>query len=155
MTAKHAGAAARAIALAAGAACLVTAASAAEFRSVSAPAAVMYDGPSQASRKLFVAPRGMPVEVVSQSAAWVRVRDLEGSLVWVERADLGTQRTVVARAPFAAVRDAPQESAALLFRADRGVWLELLEPAPVTGWARVRHRDGTDGYVRATEVWGL
>ena len=43
----------------------VQAASAVEFRSVGAAAAVLYDAPSLSARKLFVAPRGMPLEVLT------------------------------------------------------------------------------------------
>ena len=32
--------------------------------------------------------------------------------------------------------------------------LELLEPAS-EGWARVRYVEGFEGYVHASEVWGL
>lgn len=147
----------RALALTAGAACVLAplAASAAEYRSVTVAAAVLYDGPSAASRRLFIAPRGMPVEVVSQAGAWIKVRDFEGGLAWIERAELGTQRTVIARGPFASVRAAPQSDAPVIFQADRGVVLELIETASATGWAHVRHRDGTEGHVRATDVWGM
>jgi hypothetical protein len=34
------------------------------------------------------------------------------------------------------------------------VALELLEPASA-GWAKVKHRDGGIGYIRANQVWGL
>jgi len=36
----------------------------------------------------------------------------------------------------------------------RNVVLQLIEPAAL-GWARVRHAEGLEGYVRASEVWGL
>ena len=49
---------------------------------------------------------------------------------------------------------AAQESAALVFEADKGVWLELVEAVP-GGWAKVRHADGQTGFVRANQVWGL
>jgi SH3-like domain-containing protein len=126
---------------------------AAEFRSIAAPA-VLYDAPSLLAKKLFVAPRGMPVEVVSVVNQWVKVKDQAGDIAWVERADLSTQRTVIARAN-ATVRSAAQDGAEVVFQAERGVVLELAEPAPAPGWVRVRHRDGSSGYVRAAEVWGL
>jgi len=126
---------------------------AAEFRSIAAPA-VLYDAPSLLAKKLFVAPRGMPVEVVSVVNQWVKVKDQAGDIAWVERADLSAQRTVVARAN-AVVRSAAQDGAEVVFQAERGVVLELAEPAPAPGWVRVRHRDGGNGYVRAAEVWGL
>jgi SH3-like domain-containing protein len=61
---------------------------------------------------------------------------------------------VIARAN-ATVRSAAQDGAEVVFQAERGVVLELAEPAPAPGWVRVRHRDGSSGYVRAAEVWGL
>ena len=43
---------------------LAPAAQAADFKSVGAAPAIMYDAPSERGRKVFVAPRGMPVEVI-------------------------------------------------------------------------------------------
>ena len=42
-----------------------------------------------------------------------------------------------------------------VFQVERGVVLELIDPAPAPGWVRVRHRDGTTGYLRAVDAWGL
>jgi len=42
----------------------------------------------------------------------------------------------------------------VVFTADKGVLLELVEPAG-NGWTKVRHRDGSNGYVRNTDIWGL
>jgi SH3-like domain-containing protein len=125
----------------------------AEFRSV-ANAAPLYDGPSKQARKLFAAPRGMPVEVISTLGQWVKVRDMAGDVVWIERTDLSERRAVVA-STLATVRQQPQDTAATVLHADRGVLLELAEGAEAAGgWLRVRHRDGGIGWVRSTEVWG-
>lgn len=131
-----------------------TPSSGAEFRSVGVPAAVMYDGPSLKGRKAFIAPRGMPVEVLSTLGTWVKVRDPIGDVLWVERKDLSVQRTVVATTS-AAVRSGATDVSPILFVAERGVVLELSEVKAPAGWARVRHRDGTVGYARAADVWGL
>ena len=128
---------------------------AAEFRSVAQPA-ILYDGPSKQARKLFAAPRGMPLEVISTVGAWVKVRDIGGDVLWIERGDLAERRSIVT-ATQATVRQQPQDSAAVVLQADRGVLLDL-EPAgeaSTPGWTRVRHRDGGSGWVRNTEVWGL
>lgn len=127
---------------------------AAEFRSVGVAAAVLYDSPSAKGRKLFVAPRGMPLEVVSVVNAWVKVRDASGDVLWIERAELGTQRMVVATT-LATVRSSPLDSAVAVFQAERGVVLELTDPNSTSGWVKVRHRDGALGFVRTQEVWGL
>ncbi|MEP6702751.1 MAG: SH3 domain-containing protein, partial [Betaproteobacteria bacterium] len=34
------------------------------------------------------------------------------------------------------------------------VLLELVEP-PVSGWVKVRHRDGQTGYVNISQIWGV
>jgi SH3-like domain-containing protein len=139
-----------------------TGASASEFRSIDTAAAVMYDAPSRQGIRLFVAPRGMPVEVVSTLGQWVKIRDMAGDVAWVERAELAERRTVVALR-LAAVRQAPQETAPVVLHVDRGVLLDLVEApaaagqpggAATAGWLQVRHRDGGVGFVRAAEVWG-
>ena len=61
-----------------------TAAHALEFKSVGAAPAVLYDAPSEKGRKVFVAPRGMPVEIVLTYGEWSKVRDAGGDLSWVE-----------------------------------------------------------------------
>lgn len=126
----------------------------AEFRSVGVPAAILYDGPSVKGRKLFVAPRGMPLEVLSQVNTWIKVRDLGGDVMWIERKDLGGPATVVASVALATVRSAAQDAASVVFQAERGVMLEVIEGAATSGWLRVRHRDGSSGWVKSAEVWG-
>ena len=71
-------------------------AGAAEFRSVAVPAAVLYDAPSVQARKVWVAPRQMPLEVLTVVNQWVKVRDVSGDAAWIDRGELSTQRTLVA-----------------------------------------------------------
>ncbi len=42
----------------------------------------------------------------------------------------------------------------MLLEAGPDVLLQLIEPA-ADGWVKVRHRDGAQGYVRVSQVWGL
>jgi SH3-like domain-containing protein len=129
------------------------AAPALEFRSVGAAPVVMYDAPSAKGRKIFVAPRGMPVEVVLSYGEWVKVRDYAGDLSWVEAKMLTPRRNVIVAAASARVRAAAEDAAAPLFTADKGVLLEMVEPL-AGGWVKVRHREGQVGFVRAAEIWG-
>jgi SH3-like domain-containing protein len=124
-----------------------------EYRSVAAPS-ILYDAPSDQSKKLWVIARHTPVEVVVSLDKWVKVRDMGGGLSWIERSRLAEQRTVQVSAPRATVRQAAEESAPIVFEANRDVVLELAEP-PAGGWVKVRHRDGSTGYLRVVEVWGL
>jgi SH3-like domain-containing protein len=125
----------------------------AEFRSVGAAPAVLYDAPSEKGRKIFVAPRNTPVEVVLSYGDWVKVRDVAGDLSWVEAKALVPKRHVIANVAGIKLRAAGDEAAAVVATADQGVVFELAEPV-ASGWIKVRHREGLIGYVKAAEVWG-
>lgn len=125
-----------------------------EFRSVGAAPVIMYDAPSARGMKIYVAPAGMPVEIILTSGAWCRVRDMNGDLSWVEAKDLIPRRNLVVKTATARIRVAPEESAAMTFSADKNVLLEMAEPA-IGAWVKVKHRDGQTGFVRTSEVWGL
>jgi SH3-like domain-containing protein len=129
-------------------------AAAAEFRAIGEAAAVLYDAPSTRATKLYVASRNLPVEIISTDGAWVKVRDPFGALSWVERKVLADKRTVIVTVPVADVRQRPEDVAPLAFQAQQGVVFELVE-AGATGWVRVRHADGSGGFVRIGQVWGL
>ncbi len=136
-------------------ACLAFAGSAqaVDYKSVGPGPAVMVDAPAAKARKLFIAPAGMPVEVVVTSGDWSRVRDAAGDLAWVENKALTDKRMLVVEAAQATARSAASDSAPVAFTAARGVLLEVAEPI-ASGWIKVRHRDGDIGFVKAGDVWG-
>jgi SH3-like domain-containing protein len=113
----------------------------------------MFDAPAQKARKLYIAPAGMPVEVVFTNGDWTRVRDAGGALSWMETRALSPRRTLIVEVPQASARSAADDAAPVVFTVAKGVLLELAEPV-VSGWIKVRHRDGETGYVKAAEVWG-
>ncbi|MCG2578460.1 hypothetical protein LZ012_15805 [Dechloromonas sp. XY25] len=125
-----------------------------DYRSVSVPAAILYDAPSQAGKKLYLIKAQTPVEIVVRLDGWLKVRDAEGTLAWIEAKSLGDKRTLVVTAPRAEIRQSDKDEAAVLVELDKWVAVEFIEPAS-PGWAKVRHRDGATGYIRATQVWGL
>ena len=136
---------------------LISAASAAlaiDYRSVEVPAAILYDSPSQKGKKLYLIKSQTPVEAVVRLEGWVKVRDAEGTLAWVEARNLGERRTLVVTAPRAEIREADKADAPVVTALDKWVVVEFLEPA-APGWAKVRHRDGATGFIRSTQVWGL
>jgi SH3-like domain-containing protein len=131
-----------------------TAVHAFEFKTVGAAPAILYDAPSTLGSKLFVAPRGMPLEVVLSYGEWVKVRDVNGELAWTEMKALSNKQNVVARAANLKVRATPDEAGLPAFIVDKGVLLEVAE-APAAGWIKVRHKDGLTGYVKSSEIWGI
>lgn len=128
-------------------------AAAAEFRGVASSAAILYDGPSERARKLFMVVQGTPLEVISTINQWIKVRDFSGDVLWISRADLGEPQHVIANT-LASIRRAPQPTGELVVQIDRGVLLEVVDANAAAGWLRVRHADGAAGFVAAGEVWG-
>jgi SH3-like domain-containing protein len=134
---------------------------AADFLAAADAATVLYDAPSAKARPLFVLSKDTPLEVIVPVEGWTKVRDVGGTIGWIEKKSLADRRSLVVRVPAAEVRANPDEAAPLVFRAENGVLLELAEPATSStttstpGWVKVRHRDGQAGFVRITQVFGL
>lgn len=125
-----------------------------DFRSVVVPAAVLYDAPSLKAKKLYLIRAQTPVEVVVRLEGWVKVRDAEGGLAWIEASQVGERRTVIVTAADTELREAAADNAPV--SASLAKWLVLdYVGTPAPGWVAVKHRDGLSGVVRATQVWGL
>jgi len=103
-------------------------AGAADFRSTADAATLLYDGPSAKANPQYVLGRDVPLEVIVAVENWIKVRDVGGTIGWVEKRSLVDRRTLVVRVPLAEVRAAPEDSAPLVFRAEQNVLLELAEP---------------------------
>ena len=130
---------------------------AAEFHATT-EVAVMYDAPSAKARPLFVLGRDIPLELIVNVEGWMKVRDVSGTIAWVEKKAVGDKRMLVVRAPVADILASPADNAPLVFKAEQNVLLEVADTAYVSttpGWVKVRHRDGQTGYVRIAQVWGV
>lgn len=128
-------------------------AAALEYRNTSR-AALLYDAPSTAATRVAIAGDGLPLEVVVTTDGWVKVRDPGGRLAWIEQAALSGARRVMVQADVSLVRKQPRADAELVFRATRGVLLELGSETGAPGWVPVRHGKGLVGWVPLGEVWG-
>jgi SH3-like domain-containing protein len=128
-------------------------AGASDFRSLAEPA-ILYDAPSKQGKPLFVIQRYTPVEMVVNIDRWVKVREPAGSLLWLERRQLSEKRTAIITAARADIRQKPDTGAPLAFEAVKDVVLEITDK-PADGWVKVKHRDGTSGFIRINQIWGL
>jgi SH3-like domain-containing protein len=131
-----------------------TASTAAEFRALGNQPAILYDAPSNKADRLFVASRLYPFEVLVKLDQWTKVRDATGEVAWIENKALGEQKMVLVTVPLADVRAAANPQSPLVFDAYKQVLLEVVEP-PADGWVKVRHRDGQQGFIRTSHVWGV
>lgn len=128
-------------------------ASALDFRSIAVPKAILFDAPSAQAKKLYLLWQGYPVEIIVNLGDWVKVRDNQGTLSWVEAGNLSPKRTVIVMKDLVEMYQSADASAAVVSQLQKDVVLDYIEAA-AGGWVKVKHRDGLTGYVQATAVWG-
>lgn len=131
------------------------AASALEFRSVSANKAILYDAPSDQAQKLFILNDGYPVEVIVNLGEWIKVRDHYGALSWIQGKYLSTKRTVLVIGGKAEIRQLDSDTSPLLATLEKDVVVEVVSTNSQNGWIKIKHRDGITGFVRVSQVWGF
>jgi SH3-like domain-containing protein len=129
-------------------------ASALDFRSVSVPKAVLYDAPSSAAKKVLLLSQNYPVEIVVNLGDWLKVRDAQGGLNWVEAKQLSNKHTVLVTNN-AEIRQAADATSALVATVEKDVVLEVADEKLNNGWLKVKHRDGIAGYILISSTWGF
>jgi SH3-like domain-containing protein len=130
-------------------------ASALDFRSVAVPKAILYDAPSISSKKVLLLSQFYPVEVVVNLGDWLKVRDAQGSMNWVEAKQLSAKRSVMVTKNLTEMRARPDIAADLVATLEKDVVLELMDVKANNGWLKVKHRDGVMGYVLVSSTWGF
>ena len=95
--------------------------------------------------------RGLPVEVIAETADWRQVRDVDGEETWMHRRTLSGRRAVAARQEVF-LRARPEADGAEQARVELGaiLWLERCRQ----GWCRLE-ADGRRGWARAEGFWGV
>jgi SH3-like domain-containing protein len=131
----------------------VQAAYALEYVSVMDKSAILYDANSFKAKKLFVVTRYTPLEKVVNLGAWIKIRDSSGTMAWIERKAVSDTRYVVVTVPLATVRQSPEFNAPVIFQLAQNVAVESLG-VNGGGWIKIRHNDGSVGFMRSVEVWG-
>jgi SH3-like domain-containing protein len=110
-------------------------------------------GPGDDHRLLWIYhARGLPVQVVAETAEWRRVCDPDHGLAWVHRRTTDGRRMVLRMGPtrLALHRSAKAESSIEAYLAPRSV-AALIRCRK--GWCRVK-ADGISGWAPETQLWG-
>lgn len=110
-------------------------------------------GPGDDHRLLWVyRVRGLPVQVVAETAEWRRVCDPEGALVWVhKRTTDGRRMTMNTHADPWPLRRRPKLESRVVAYLNSRALATLIRCED--GWCRVRAGDVT-GWVPQGELWG-
>jgi SH3-like domain-containing protein len=126
-----------------------------DYRSVAVPKAILYDAPSSSAKKILLLSQYYPVEIIVNLGDWIKVRDAQGSISWVEAKQLSSKRTVIVNINHAEIRQSAQASSALMATLEKAVVLEVVDLKLNNGWLKVKHRDGIVGYILISSTWGF
>lgn len=129
-------------------------ATALEFRSVTEHKTVLYDAPSASAKKTLILSQFYPLEVIVNLGDWIKVRDAQGTINWIEAKHLSNKRTLMIVAAHAEIRADASATSALVATLEKGVVLEMVDQKLTNGWLQVKHRDGATGFILVTSLWG-
>ena len=135
--------------------CFISQSAYAEFRSVSVSKTILYEAPSATTKRIYLVSEGYPLEVIVNLGDWLKVRDPYGTLSWVESKNLQSKRTVIVKVDKANIFKEPELKSALLANIEKDVVIELSDPLITSGWIKVRYQQDLDGYIQASQVWGI
>ena len=135
--------------------CFISQSAYAEFRSVSVSKTILYEAPSATTKRVYLVSEGYPLEVIVNLGDWLKVRDPYGALSWVESKNLQSKRTVIVKVDKANIFKEPELKSALLANIEKDVVIELSDPLITSGWIKVRYQQDLDGYIQASQVWGI
>jgi len=126
-----------------------------EFKSVAVPKAILYDAPSASAKKILLLSQNYPVEVIVNLGEWLKVRDAQGAISWVEAKQLSDRRTVMVITANAEIRSGADAASNLLATLEKDVVLEIADAKLTNGWLKIKHRDGITGFILISSVWGF
>jgi len=130
-------------------------ATALEFKSVAVPKAILYDAPSASAKKILLLSQNYPVEIIVNLGEWLKVRDAQGGISWIEAKQLSDKRTVMVIVANAEIRSAADAASKLLATPEKDVVLEIADTKLTNGWLKIKHRDGITGFILISSVWGF
>lgn len=129
----------------------VAAAQAAEFVSVKKDGVNVRSGPDTNSEVLWEIFKGFPLQVMERKGEWAHTVDFEGDKGWVYAPLLANSHTVIVKVDTANLRGGPGENYEIIATVKYGV---VFQPLDTKGdWIKVKHEDGTTGWIFKTLVW--
>ena len=128
----------------------------ADFISVKVKQAVLFEGPSKTTEKMYIVTEGYPLEVLVSLKDWKKVKDHNGKISWIESKNIHNERTVLTTKDDAVIFNQANEMSHKLANVDKFVVLKLNSPILIGNWAQVKTQiEGLIGFINSTEVWGL
>ncbi len=130
-----------------------TMALAAEYVSVQKDGVNVRSGPSTNDEVRWEVFKNFPLEVVKRQGDWAQVTDFEGDTGWIYSSLLSPDKSVIVRKAKVNLRDQPNtdKDTRVIAIVKYGV---VFTPIEKKGdWLKVRHADGTEGWISKDLVW--
>ena len=96
---------------------------------------------------------GFPLQILSSKGDWSEVVDFEGDKGWISNSVISPRKSVIVKEKKISLRQAPNSEAGnpVVVIARYGVTFTPLENRGE--WLKVRHEDGTEGWVSNEQIW--
>lgn len=122
------------------------------WASISAGQARMRTGPGRQFPASWLYQRaGLPVKVIETYPNWRKIEDPDGTQGWIQATLLSGDRTGLVTGDIRPLRESPNSSARILWKAEPGVVGRLSDCA--RGWCRLDVR-GRMGYIETGHIFG-
>lgn len=127
-----------------------------DFVSVKAKKAILYEGPSKATKKELIITEGYPLLVMVKLKEWLKVKDHVGQINWIRTADTSPERFVMTIRLGVPIYNQASSSSNKLADVDDKVTLKLSSPLVTDGWVNVKSEPNElNGFVSANDIWGI
>lgn len=123
-----------------------------EFVRVRVDSANLRSAPGTQAGPIRLSYENEPLKVLGRRQSWLEVEDFRGERGWIYAPLTDGSASVVVTSRLANVRSGPSQDQAVMFTAERGVHLLVVDEKGQ--WLRVRHEDGDQGWIHASLVWG-
>lgn len=120
--------------------------------SLSADRVNLRTAPSTKSKVKWVLGKGVPLQVISSKGKWLKVRDFENDSGWVYGQLTTNKGHMVVKRKIVNIRSGPGTKYRIIAQAQYGVVFRTLKQ--IKGWAKVRHENGTIGWISRKLLWG-
>ena len=128
----------------------------ADFISVKTKKALLYEGPSASTKKLYIVTEGYPLEIMVNLKDWKKVKDHTGKISWIQSNFVDKNRTVMTIKSNVNLYHKASLQSSKLGQISEFVILNLNSTLVTDGWVHVQSQlEGLTGYVRIDKVWGL
>jgi SH3-like domain-containing protein len=124
---------------------------AAEYISVNKDGVNLRSGPGTNHEILWEVFNDFPLQVIGRKDQWLHTVDFEGDKGWLYAPLAGKKRTVIVKVKLGNMRLGPGTNYENVARVKYGV---VFQPEAREGeWVKVRHGDGTSGWIHKDLLW--